>query len=123
MSAYLDTIDLSAAARTEYARRKAAWERMAGNAAHHVERARIISQANGDLLVWQEVVLVVERKGIPDNSRPLAKSARTTLERMRETGKATNDQRANLYALTRFLEIHVMYRHGTEQAAERKAAA
>ncbi|HEX7873965.1 MAG TPA: hypothetical protein VF475_13705 [Sphingobium sp.] len=118
-------VDLIAAAHREYERRRRAWIAMRDRAANSIERARIVTQANADLLIWQDVVIFAEYGSAPlEESRTMTLSVRRTLDRMRESEKATNEQIHDLHFLHRATYFHACYRHGWDwdRPAERQAA-
>lgn len=123
MSIAAINVDLPAAALAEYQRRRTGWIKMRDRAASQAERSVIIAKANADLLIWQDIVNYLTVGRTPQDSRPMAQSARKTQMHARKGDRATNEQLLNLFALARHLEMHALCRHRTlAMPAERKAA-
>lgn len=118
----LAAIDLAAAARAEYDRRRAGWIQMRDQAATPTDRGRIVTQANGDLMIWQDVVIFFEYRATPADSRVMTRSARTTFDRARESGRVEQAKLLDLYAIWRALHDHAFHRHGYSWPEERATA-
>jgi hypothetical protein len=114
----------AATARTEYTRRKRAWERMRDHAAGDIDAGRIVTRANADLMLWREIVEWLELGNVPADTRACARSARQTLYAMHASDKAPEPAIGAMHRLTRKLEGDAILRHGkTGSETAQKAAA
>lgn len=83
---------MAEAARREYARRHAAWQRMADGAPTRGDARRIAERGDADLRRWAEIIRWLEEGEVLRNPAQIARIAATTRDAAQEAGLPVTDR-------------------------------